>query len=80
MASKGKNLSKEEQFPISNPKKIKIGIVVSQWNKTITDRLLNGAKSVLLNSKIPAENMYASFEVSFLCFHGQFFVFVLFFF
>ena len=39
MASKGKNLSKEEQFPISNPEKIKIGIVVSQWNKTITDRL-----------------------------------------
>ena len=57
MASKGKNLSKEEQFPISNPEKIKIGIVVSQWNQTITDRLLNGAKSVLLNSKIPAENI-----------------------
>ena len=57
MAIKGKNLSKKEQFPISNPEKIKIGIVVSQWNQTITDRLLNGAKSVLLNSKIPAENI-----------------------
>ena len=57
MASKGKNLSNEEQFPITNPEKIKIGLVVSQWNQTITDRLLNGAKSVLLNSKIPAENI-----------------------
>ena len=57
MTSEGKNLSKEEHFPISNPKKIKIGIVVSQWNQNITDRLLNGAKSVLLNSKIPNNNI-----------------------
>jgi 6,7-dimethyl-8-ribityllumazine synthase len=57
MASEGKNLSKEEQFHISNPEKIKIGIVVSQWNQTITDGLLNGAKRVLLNSKIPDENI-----------------------
>ena len=57
MASKGKNLSKEGQFPVSNPDKIKIGIVVSQWNQTITNRLLNGAQSVFLNSNIPAENI-----------------------
>ena len=57
MVIKGKNLSKEEQFPISNPKKIKIGIVVSQWNQTITDRLLKGAQKVLINSKIPTENI-----------------------
>ena len=52
MAREGKNLSKEEHFPVSNPEKIKVGIVVSQWNQNITDRLLVGAKSVLLNSKI----------------------------
>ena len=57
MASKGKNLSKEEHFPVSNPEKIKVGIVVSQWNQNITDRLLDGAKSVLLNSKIPVDNI-----------------------
>ena len=52
MASKGKNLSKEEQFPVTNPEKVKIGIVVSQWNQTITDRLLKGAQSVLSLSLI----------------------------
>ena len=57
MASKGKNLSKEGQFPVSNPDKIKIGIVVSQWNQTITNRLLNGAQLVFFNSNIPAENI-----------------------
>ena len=64
MASEGKNLSKEEQFPISNPEKIKIGIVVSQWNQTITDRLLNGAKSVLLNSKIPANVSFSDSDTT----------------
>ena len=57
MASKGKILSKEEQFPVSNPDKIKIGIVVSQWNQSITNRLLNGVQLVFLNSNIPAENI-----------------------
>ena len=57
MASKGGNLSKEEQFPVSNPDKIKIGIVVSQWNQSITNRLLNGAQLVFFNSNIPAENI-----------------------
>ena len=57
MASEGKNLSKEEHFPVSNPEKIKVGIVVSQWNQNITDRLLDGAKSVLLNSKISVDNI-----------------------
>ena len=54
MASKGKNLSKEEQFPISNPEKIKIGIVVSQWNQTITDRLLKGATEGFTKLKSPS--------------------------
>ena len=33
MASKGKNLSKEEQFPVTNPEKVKIGIIVKELNR-----------------------------------------------
>tara|TARA_B100001094_G_C18156073_1_gene786527 strand:+ start:19 stop:534 length:516 start_codon:yes stop_codon:yes gene_type:complete len=57
MASVGNNLSKENKFPISNPDKLKIGIVVSDWNSHITERLLNGTLSVLENSGIKSENI-----------------------
>ena len=57
MATKGKNLSSEEKFIVSNPEKTRIGIVVSDWNKKITNRLLNGAKSVLEKSGIPIDNI-----------------------
>ena len=57
MASVGNNLSKEIKFPISNPDKLKIGIVVSDWNSHITERLLNGTLSVLENSGIKSENI-----------------------
>ena len=57
MASIGKNLSKENKFPISNPEKLNIGIVISEWNGHITERLLNGTLSVLENSGIKSENI-----------------------
>ena len=59
MASKGKNLSKEEQFPISNPEKIKIGIVVSQWNKRITDNLYQAAFGTLVKSGVNVKDIYS---------------------
>ena len=57
MATKGKNLSSEEKFIVSNPEKIRIGIVVSDWNKKITNRLLDGAKKVLEKSGILIDNI-----------------------
>ena len=57
MATAGNNLSKENKFPVSNPSVLKIGIVVSEWNSNITDRLLKGATSTLENSGIKSENI-----------------------
>lgn len=36
---------------------IKIGIVQSEWNDTITNKLLNGAKKVLIDKGIQADNL-----------------------
>ena len=57
MASIGNNLSKENKFPLLNSDKLKIGIVVSDWNSQITERLLKGALFVLKNSGIKSENI-----------------------
>ena len=57
MASKGNNLSKKKEIFLSNPTKSKIGIIVSQWNNHITNRLLEGALSVLEKSVILKENI-----------------------
>ena len=57
MATKGKNLSSEEKFIVSNPEKTRIGIIVSDWNKKITNRLLDGAKKVLEKSGVLTDNI-----------------------
>ncbi len=57
MATKGKNLSKEQLVSFSNPEKIKIGVVVSEWNEDITSRLLNGVLETLHLNKIKKENI-----------------------
>ncbi|MBM77064.1 MAG: 6,7-dimethyl-8-ribityllumazine synthase [Crocinitomicaceae bacterium] len=57
MATAKKNLSDLELVKLNNPSKIKIGIVVSEWNKTITERLTKGAIEALNENKIPEENI-----------------------
>ena len=47
MATAGKNLSAFDPTTLSNCADFRIGIVVSAWNGHITQRLLNGATSVL---------------------------------
>lgn len=37
---------------------IKVGIIQSQWNEIITDKLLNGAKKVLTEKGIPSNHIY----------------------
>ena len=57
MANKNSNLSdyKKDNFPnISN---LKFGIVVSQWNKEITDGLFNGAYSTLIDCGVLEKNI-----------------------
>ena len=61
MALAGKNLYRENLFSVSNPSKLKIGIVVSQWNDKITQRLLKGAQEALENSKILSENIIVKY-------------------
>ncbi len=43
--------------PDSNPENAKIGIVVSKWNSSITDKMLNGSLSVLTGNGIKEENI-----------------------
>ena len=57
MTEKKKNLSDYTPFEFSSAQKIRIGIVVSEWNDRITDSLLNGAKECLLEHGVPEENI-----------------------
>jgi len=57
MATANKNLSHLESVPLSEPSKIKIGIVVSEWNESITNNLLEGAISALKENKIAEKNI-----------------------
>jgi 6,7-dimethyl-8-ribityllumazine synthase len=52
--------SKSEKKFVFDPEqagKIKIGIVISEWNDQVTSALLNGCLSVLKKYKIPEENI-----------------------
>ena len=49
MATKNTNLSTYNKDEVPNPKGLRFGIVVSQWNKNITDGLLKGAHDTLID-------------------------------
>jgi len=57
MATSGKNLSIIDNFQLKSPEKIKIGVVVAEWNKQITQRLLDGVTQTLHQLKIPNNNI-----------------------
>jgi 6,7-dimethyl-8-ribityllumazine synthase len=57
MATSFKNLSEYNKDNVPNGADFKIGIVVSEWNETITDALLNGAKTALLENGVKPENI-----------------------
>jgi 6,7-dimethyl-8-ribityllumazine synthase len=70
MATTNNNLSdfNKESFPDSS--KMKIGIVVSQWNNKITNDLYNGAYTTLIESGLSENNIQkievpGSFELIF---------------
>jgi len=56
-----KNLSEYSKDNIPNGADFKIGIVVSEWNDSITLNLLAGAKQTLLDNNVPEENILVRF-------------------
>lgn len=57
MATSAKNLSSTNFFEIENAASLKVGLVVSEWNDTITTNLLKGAKDTLQNSGLQEKNI-----------------------
>lgn len=57
MATSEKNLSIYDKETIPNCADFKVGIVVSEWNESITSNLCKGALSALLDSGVKEENI-----------------------
>jgi len=58
MATKNKNLSYYDDASIPDASDYRIGIVVSEWNPDITEKLLEGAKETLLKTGVKEENIH----------------------
>ncbi len=68
MATANKNLSEYDKTTIPNASKFRFGIVVSEWNDTITEGLYQGAYNTLIeNGALPNNiirwNVPGSFEL-----------------
>lgn len=68
MATKDKNLSEYDKNTVPDAKNFRFGIVVSEWNDTITEGLCYGAIKGLLDNEVPSEhiirwNVPGSFEL-----------------
>ena len=68
MATENKNLSDYDKNSIPNAKDFRFGIVVSEWNDSITEGLFSGAIEALLENQVPAQhiirwNVPGSFEL-----------------
>lgn len=57
MATANKNLSDYDKTTIPNAKDFRFGIVVSEWNDTITEGLFQGAFNTLLENGVSPENI-----------------------
>jgi 6,7-dimethyl-8-ribityllumazine synthase len=57
MATKNHDLSKNRAGTIDQPEKIKIGVIVSDWNAEITHKLLDACCETLMNVGIPSEQI-----------------------
>jgi len=57
MATENKNLSNYDKNTIPNAKNFRFGIVVSEWNETITEGLYYGAITALLDCGAVEENI-----------------------
>ena len=57
MATANKNLSNYDKNTIPNAKDFRFGIVVSEWNETVTEGLYQGAEAALLDCGALPENL-----------------------
>lgn len=72
MATENKNLSHYDKNTIPNAKDFRFGIVVSEWNDTITGGLYKGAIEALTENGVPQDNIITwnvpgSFELIYGC-------------
>ena len=70
MATANKNLSAYDKTTLPSATNMKVGIVVSNWNDTITEGLFDGAKRTLLDCGLQEESLIrwdvpGSFELVF---------------
>jgi len=61
MATEGKNLSHYEEASIPDASKMLFGIVVSEWNRKITDNLMQGAFDTLIKHGAKEENIFVQY-------------------
>ena len=57
MATANKNLSDYDKTTIPNANKFRFGIVVSEWNDTITEGLYQGAYNALIENEVLPNNI-----------------------
>lgn len=72
MATANKNLSHYDKTTIPNAKNFRFGIVISEWNETITENLFKGAEQALLENGALPKNILrytvpGSFELIYGC-------------
>ena len=68
MATENKNLSEYDKNSVPDARNFRFGIVVAEWNETITEGLYNGAFDALIENQVPAQhiirwNVPGSFEL-----------------
>ncbi len=72
MATVNKNLSVYDKNSVPKARDFRFGVVVAEWNETITEGLYNGALQAFLENEVPAEhiirwNVPGSFELIYGC-------------
>lgn len=72
MATANNNLSDYDKAAIPNANKFRFGIVVSEWNSSITEALFNGAYNTLIDNGVLPNNIIrwnvpGSFELVYGC-------------
>ncbi|WP_242132650.1 6,7-dimethyl-8-ribityllumazine synthase [Aestuariivivens marinum] len=72
MATANKNLSDYDKATIPSANKFRFGIVVSEWNNTITEKLFEGAYNTLIEQGVLPNNIIrwnvpGSFELIYGC-------------
>ncbi|RLD29527.1 MAG: 6,7-dimethyl-8-ribityllumazine synthase [Bacteroidetes bacterium] len=72
MATANKNSSNYDKISIPNAKDFRFGVVVSEWNDTITEGLFQGAYKTLIDCGTSTEsiirwNVPGSFELIYAC-------------